>query len=45
MMIQFFTDKGELPAAPDGNWRVTPEEAHQELRREAKQEAGHPALR
>jgi 2',3'-cyclic-nucleotide 2'-phosphodiesterase / 3'-nucleotidase len=45
MMIQFFTDKGELPTAPDGNWRVTPEEAHQELRREAKQEADHPTLR
>jgi 2',3'-cyclic-nucleotide 2'-phosphodiesterase/3'-nucleotidase len=44
MMIQFYTNKGELPAAPDLNWHVTPEEAHQELRREA-QEAGHPALR
>jgi 2',3'-cyclic-nucleotide 2'-phosphodiesterase/3'-nucleotidase len=45
MMIQFFTDKGELPAAPDGNWRVSPEEAQQELRREAKQESDHPVLR
>ncbi len=45
MMIQFFTAKGALPIAPDGNWRMTPEEAHQELRREAEQEAAHPTLR
>lgn len=45
MMIQFFTAKGLLPTAAAGNWRVTPEEAHQELRREAEQEAAHPTLR
>jgi 2',3'-cyclic-nucleotide 2'-phosphodiesterase/3'-nucleotidase len=35
MMIRYYTEKGELPTAPDGNWRVLPEAAHQELRREA----------
>ena len=45
MMIQFFTEKRELPTMPSGNWRVIPEEAHQELRREAEQEAEHPTLR
>jgi 2',3'-cyclic-nucleotide 2'-phosphodiesterase/3'-nucleotidase len=45
MMIQFFTEKHELPTMPSCNWRVIPEEAHQELRREAKQEAEHPTLR
>ena len=45
MMIQFFTAKGMLPTAADDNWRVTPQEAHQELRREAEQEASHPTLR
>jgi hypothetical protein len=45
MMIRFFTEKGVLPTVPQGNWRVEPEEAHQELRREAKQAADHPTLR
>lgn len=38
MMIRYYTEKGELPAAPDENWRVLPEAAHQELRREASRE-------
>jgi 2',3'-cyclic-nucleotide 2'-phosphodiesterase/3'-nucleotidase len=45
MMIRFFTEKGVLPTAPQGNWRVMPEEAHQELRREATDQAAHPILR
>ena len=45
MMIRFFTEKGVLPAAPQDNWRVTPEAAHQELRREATEQAAHPILR
>ncbi len=42
MVIRFYTEKGELPAAPDGNWRVLPEEAHQELRREAEGDRNRP---
>jgi 2',3'-cyclic-nucleotide 2'-phosphodiesterase/3'-nucleotidase len=45
MMIRFFTEQGALPATADGNWRVIPEQAHEELRREAIQEAEHPSLR
>jgi 2',3'-cyclic-nucleotide 2'-phosphodiesterase/3'-nucleotidase len=36
MMIQYFAAKGVLPAKADGNWRVIPGAAQEELRREAR---------
>jgi 2',3'-cyclic-nucleotide 2'-phosphodiesterase/3'-nucleotidase len=45
MMIRFYTARGNLPVSADGNWRVLPEEAHQELRREAQRETSQSSLR
>jgi hypothetical protein len=36
MMVRYFTEKGSLPAQADGNWRVEPEAAREELRRETR---------
>ncbi len=34
LMIDYYTERKVLPAVPDSNWRVVPEQAYQELRRE-----------
>ena len=39
LMIDYFGEQGELPAKPDGNWRIMPPEALQTLEREALKEA------
>jgi len=33
LLIDYYTEKKQLPAAPDGNWRLTPEAAVETLRR------------
>jgi 2',3'-cyclic-nucleotide 2'-phosphodiesterase/3'-nucleotidase len=35
LMIRYYTERGRLPAAPDGNWRIVPAAAANELEREA----------
>jgi 2',3'-cyclic-nucleotide 2'-phosphodiesterase/3'-nucleotidase len=37
LIITYFTEHGTLPAKPDGNWRVVPEEARQTLERQASE--------
>ena len=34
LMIDYYTERKVFPAVPDSNWRVVPEQAYQELRRE-----------
>ncbi len=43
MMIRYYTQRGSLPDSADQNWRVLPEEAHQELRREAERGGQQPS--
>jgi 2',3'-cyclic-nucleotide 2'-phosphodiesterase/3'-nucleotidase len=37
LIINYFTERGTLPAKPDGNWKVIPLEARQTLERQALQ--------
>jgi 2',3'-cyclic-nucleotide 2'-phosphodiesterase / 3'-nucleotidase len=39
LMIDYYSEHGELPVKPDRNWRVAPAEALQTLEREARKEA------
>ena len=39
LVIQYFIERKELPAKPDGNWRIVPEAARKELHDEALAEA------
>jgi 2',3'-cyclic-nucleotide 2'-phosphodiesterase / 3'-nucleotidase len=39
LIIDYYSEHGELPAAPDRNWRIVPTEAVQTLEREALKEA------
>jgi 2',3'-cyclic-nucleotide 2'-phosphodiesterase / 3'-nucleotidase len=45
MIIRYYTARGTLKPSATGNWRVIPEEAHQELVREAMEEAARPRLK
>jgi 2',3'-cyclic-nucleotide 2'-phosphodiesterase/3'-nucleotidase len=40
MIVRYFTEKKALPVEPRNNWRVIPEEARQELEREAEDPGG-----
>lgn len=42
LMIDYYTEKGALPTAPDGNWRIVPELARRTLEREALAETARP---
>lgn len=42
MIVRYYTERGELPAAPDGNWRVLPETARQTLERQAREAGARP---
>ena len=44
MMVQYFSEKGTLPAQADNNWRVLPPEAVEQLTREATRERSQPRL-
>jgi 2',3'-cyclic-nucleotide 2'-phosphodiesterase/3'-nucleotidase len=39
LIISYFSERGELPDKADNNWRIVPEQAREELRREALNEA------
>jgi 5''-nucleotidase/2'',3''-cyclic phosphodiesterase and related esterases len=39
LIIDYYTERGELPAKPNGNWRIVPPEAVQTLEREALKES------
>jgi 2',3'-cyclic-nucleotide 2'-phosphodiesterase (5'-nucleotidase family) len=39
LIIDYYSEHGELPATPDRNWRIVPTEAVQTLEREALKEA------
>ncbi len=39
LLIRYYTERGELPSEPDGNWRVIPPEALQALERQAMEDA------
>jgi len=45
MIIRYYTARGTLKSSATGNWRVIPEEAHQEVVREAMEEAARPRLK
>ena len=45
MIIRYYTARGALKPSATGNWSVIPEEAHQELVREAMEEAARPRLK
>lgn len=45
MIIRYYTMRGIFDPPAEANWRVIPEEAHQELVREAQQEAAQPRLK
>jgi 2',3'-cyclic-nucleotide 2'-phosphodiesterase/3'-nucleotidase len=44
LMVRYYTEQGVLPAAASGNWRLLPETAREELRKEALAEAKHQQL-
>ena len=39
LIIDYYTERGELPAKSNGNWRIVPPEAVQTLEREALKES------
>ena len=39
LMIQYYTERKQLPVEPDNNWRIVPEQARQTLERQAAAEA------
>jgi 2',3'-cyclic-nucleotide 2'-phosphodiesterase/3'-nucleotidase len=44
LMIQFYTERKHLPAEPDNNWRIVPDEARQTLERQAATEVKRAKL-
>jgi hypothetical protein len=40
MMVRYYTERKELPATPDGNWKLLPEAARKTLVKEALAAAG-----
>jgi len=36
MIVHYYTDEKRLPAAPDNNWRLIPDEARKTLEQEAQ---------
>jgi len=45
MIIRYYASRGTLNPAAAANWRIIPEEAHQEAVREALEEAARPKLK
>lgn len=45
MIIRYYTTRGSLNPSATGNWRVIPEEARQEVAREALEESRRPRLK
>jgi len=45
MIIRYYTARGTLDAVPANSWRIVPEAAHQQVVREAMQEAAQPKLK
>jgi len=43
LIIEYFSETGQLPAAADNNWKVVPEAAHRALVRAAEAEAARTA--
>jgi 2',3'-cyclic-nucleotide 2'-phosphodiesterase / 3'-nucleotidase len=41
MIVQYYIERKTLPARPDDNWKIVPEAAARELKREALAEAEH----
>ena len=39
LIIDYYSERGAIPATPAGNWRIVPSEAAQTLEREALREA------
>ena len=39
LIIDYYSERGEIPATPSGNWRIVPTEAVQTLEREALRES------
>jgi 2',3'-cyclic-nucleotide 2'-phosphodiesterase/3'-nucleotidase len=39
LIISYFSERGKLSGEADNNWRIVPEQAREELRREALSEA------
>ena len=44
LMIQYYTERKQLPVEPDNNWRIVPEQARQTLERQAAAEAKRAKL-
>jgi 2',3'-cyclic-nucleotide 2'-phosphodiesterase / 3'-nucleotidase len=44
LMIQYYTERKQLPVEPDNNWRIVPDEARQTLERQAAAEAKRAKL-
>jgi 2',3'-cyclic-nucleotide 2'-phosphodiesterase / 3'-nucleotidase len=44
LMIQYYTERKQLPVEPDNNWRVVPDVARQTLERQAMEEAKRAKL-
>jgi 2',3'-cyclic-nucleotide 2'-phosphodiesterase / 3'-nucleotidase len=44
LVIRYYIEHKQLPAQPDGNWRIVPDSARQELREEALAEARKATL-
>lgn len=42
LVIEYYSEHRQLPSRPDNNWRVVPDAARQELRREALGETSRP---
>jgi 2',3'-cyclic-nucleotide 2'-phosphodiesterase/3'-nucleotidase len=45
LMVRYYTERGSLPAAPDGNWRVLPDLAARTLAAQAALESQRPGAR
>jgi 2',3'-cyclic-nucleotide 2'-phosphodiesterase/3'-nucleotidase len=44
LAVRYYTERKQLPAEPDGNWRIVPEEARRTLERQAAEEARRDTL-
>ncbi|HTS30103.1 MAG TPA: 5'-nucleotidase C-terminal domain-containing protein [Bryobacteraceae bacterium] len=44
MIVRYYTERGSLPAAASGNWRVIPETARRTLEKEARADAARQHL-
>lgn len=42
LIIEYYSERGELPAKADSNWRIVPEQAREQLLREVRSAPGQP---